>query len=41
MNSGTYGGNIYCDSCTINIQDTTFLDTIAYEGSIMFLLNTA
>lgn len=41
MNTGTYGGNIYCDSCTLNFLGTTFRDSLAYEGSILFLLNTA
>jgi predicted outer membrane repeat protein len=41
QNSGTYGGNIYCDSCTLSFTNTIFTDSLAYEGSVIFMINSA
>jgi hypothetical protein len=37
----TYGENIYCDSCRLSFTNTIFKDSLAYEGSVIFVINSA
>ena len=41
QNAGTLGGNFYCNSCTMTFTSSTFKDNIGYDGSIIYMLNTA
>ena len=39
MNSANLGGNVYCDGCTVIFSGTIFKDSLAYEGSVLYLIN--
>lgn len=41
QNTATYGGNVYCDGCSMSFTSTTFKDSLAYEGSIIHMNNAA
>jgi hypothetical protein len=41
MNAGTTGGNIYCESCTMSFTSTIFHDSVAHDGSVIYMLDTS